>query len=264
MNIKVNTLIKGLILLFLSFNAFSKEKTFDIYDKNVLRVCSDSSNMPFSNSKLEGFENKIASLIAKEINVKKISYVWYPLGIGFIRNTLKANLCDLVLSTTLKNSLLLNTNPYYESSYVLVYRKNEGLNLKGLFDKNLEYLKIGLPNNTPPLSVLLRLRFDQQLHYYPLLTDNRHYSLNKKMINDLLNKKIDVAILWGPLVANYVKQHPDKLNLTVLANRKMRFKISMGVRNGETKFKQLINKVLRKNEQAIHNILKEYNVPLII
>lgn len=252
----------GLCLFFTTLVTLAKEKTFEVYDPKVLRVCS-SNNIPFSDDKLTGFENKIASLIAEKLNIKQINYAWHPLGVGFIRNTLRANLCDLVLSTTLKNGLLLNTNPYYQSSYVFVYRKNEGLDINRLTDKNLKYLRIGLSNNTPPLSTLLELWLDYQIHYYPLLVDNRNYSIQQNMIDDLLNKKIDVAIAWGPSIGNNVQKHANKLIMTKLKNKKMYFKISMGVRNGEIEFKHAINRVLRKNREAINVILQQYNVPLI-
>lgn len=256
------SLILGILVI--SLPALSREKTFEVYDNQVLRVCSSSANLPFSDDKLEGFENKIASLIAEKLKVKQVEYTWHPLGAGFVRNTLNSNLCDLILSTTLKNNLLLNTNPYYQSAYVFVYRKNENLHINSLTDKNLKYLRIGLSNNTPPLSVLIELGFNYQLYYYPLLVDNRHHSVKQNMIDDLLAKKIDVAIAWGPSIGNSVKKHADKLLMTQLKNKKMYFKISMGVRNGEIEFKHAINRILRKNRQEIDGILKQYNVPLVI
>ena len=259
----MNGLFLGIALLLFATLANTKEKTFEVYDNKVLRVCS-SRNLPFSTTNLSGFENKIATFIAKKLKILRVEYIWHPLGVGFIRNTLNTNLCDLVLSTTLKNGLLLNTNPYYQSAYVFVYRQHENLKIKHLSDKNLQYLRIGLSNNTPPLSVLLESGFDYQLHYYPLLVDNRYYSVQQKMIDDLLAKKIDVAIAWGPSIGNNVQKYANKLQMTKLKDKKMYFKISMGVRNGEIELKHRINRILRKHRTAINAILKSYNVPLVL
>ncbi len=129
----------------------------DLVDRAALRVCADPANMPFSNDKGEGFENKIAEIVAGELKMP-VEYTWFPQATGFIRQTLFAKRCDVVMGYAQGDELVLNTNPYYRSTYALVYRKGTGLDgVDTLADPRLQGKRIGVVAGTPPGTVMARL-----------------------------------------------------------------------------------------------------------
>ena len=134
----------------------------------VLRVCADPNNLPFSNESEEGFENRLAQLIAGELNAR-VSYTWWAQRRGFVRNTLNEGLCDVVMGVPGSFELTGVTRPYYRSTYVFLYRKDAGLSLRSLDDSVLRTLRIGVQiigddyANTPPAHALARLRLVEEL-----------------------------------------------------------------------------------------------------
>jgi quinoprotein dehydrogenase-associated probable ABC transporter substrate-binding protein len=233
-------------------------------DRSALRVCSDPGNMPFSNIKGEGFENKIADLFAAKLGVQ-VRYTWFPQATGFLRNTLRARRCDLVVGIVSGAELVLSTNPYYRSTYVMVTRKADGIAADRLDDPELKSLKIGLIAGTPPAGVASRNGLMVHARPYDLMVDTRLDSPSRRMVDDLVAGEIDVALLWGPLGGYFAAQHGDLLTVTPLVHEakssRMDYYIAMGVRPGETHWKREIDALLAENKDAIQAILREYHVP---
>lgn len=235
-------------------------------DRSAFRVCADPANLPFSNDKGEGFENKIAELIATKLGVP-LKYTWYPNSIGFLRNTLRVRRCDVVMGTVSGAELLQSTNPYYRSAYVMVSRKADNIAAEKIEDPALKGLRIGVIAGTPPADIAARNGLAPNFRPYDLYVDTRHQSPGKDMINDLANKQIDIALLWGPIAGYYAAQHGDALKITPLVNEakstRLEFFIAMGVRPGENKWKNDINALIRENQDEIEKILRGYHVPLL-
>src|SRR5262245_16478516 len=157
----------------------------DLVNRTTLRVCSDPANLPFSNDKGEGFENKIAEIVAGELNVP-VEYTWFPQATGFIRQTLFARRCDVVIGYPQGDELVLNTNPYYRSTYALVYRRDAGLDgVASLADPRLKDKRIGVVAGTPPGTIMAQLGLIEHAKPYQLLVDRRHYSPGEDMIGDI-------------------------------------------------------------------------------
>jgi quinoprotein dehydrogenase-associated probable ABC transporter substrate-binding protein len=235
-------------------------------DRSVLRVCADPGNMPFSNVKGEGFENKIAELLASKLGVE-IKYTWFPQAVGFLRNTLRARRCDLVIGMASGAELVLSTNPYYRSIYVMVTRKADGIAADRLNDPKLKSLKIGLIAGTPPASVAAQNGLMARAKPYDLQVDTRLDSPSRRMVADLVAGEIDVALLWGPLGGYFAAQHGDALVVTPLVHEakssRMDYYIAMGVRPGETRWKHDLEALLAENKDEIAAILHEYHVPVL-
>jgi quinoprotein dehydrogenase-associated probable ABC transporter substrate-binding protein len=235
-------------------------------DRSALRVCSDPGNMPFSNVKGEGFENKIAELFAAKLGVE-VRYTWFPQATGFLRNTLRARRCDLVIGMVSGAELVLSTNPYYHSSYVMVTRKADGIIADRLDDPALKSLKVGLIAGTPPADVAARNGLMAHAKPYDLMVDTRLDSPSRRMVDDLAAGAIDVALLWGPLGGYFAAQHGDLLTVTPLVHEakssRMDYYIAMGVRPGETHWKGDIDTLIRENKDQLLAILRDYHVPLL-
>jgi quinoprotein dehydrogenase-associated probable ABC transporter substrate-binding protein len=235
-------------------------------DRSALRVCADPGSLPFSNDKGEGFENKIADLMAKDLKVP-IRYTWYPNSFGFLRNTLQARRCDLVIGIAAGAEMILNTNPYYRSSYVIATRRKDNLDIDMLGDPRLKRLKIGLSVSTPPATIVASKGLMANVRPYALSVDTRYDQPGKQMIDDLASGVIDVAILWGPIAGYYARQHGDELSVAPLVKEskaiRMDFYITMGVRPNETNWKNQINQLIRSHQDQITTILRENGVPLL-
>jgi quinoprotein dehydrogenase-associated probable ABC transporter substrate-binding protein len=235
-------------------------------DRSALRVCADPGNMPFSNVKAEGFENKIAELLAARLGVE-VKYTWFPQATGFLRNTLRARRCDVVIGIASGAELVLNTNPYYRSAYVMVTRKADGIAVGRLDDPALKSLKIGLIAGTPPAAVIAQNGLMAHARPYDLVVDTRIDSPSRRMVADLAAGSIDVALLWGPLGGYFAAQHGDALAVTPLVHEaissRMDYYIAMGVRPGETRWKHDLETLILENRDQITAILREYHVPLL-
>ena len=235
-------------------------------DHSALRVCSDPGNMPFSNVKGEGFENKIAELLAAKLGIP-VRYTWFPQATGFLRSTLRARRCDLVIGMVSGAELVLSTNPYYHSTYVMVTRKADGITADRLDDPSLKSLKIGLIAGTPPASVVMRNGMMANARPYDLMVDTRYDSPSRRMIQDLVAGKVDVALLWGPLGGYFAAEQGDLLTVTPLVHEskssRMDYYIAMGVRPGETHWKSDIDKLIAENKDQLTAILREYHVPML-
>ncbi|MCP1547755.1 MULTISPECIES: rare earth element methanol dehydrogenase accessory protein XoxJ [Methylorubrum] len=241
----------------------------DLVTQDVLRVCSDPGNMPFSERKGGGFENKIAQIVADELKIK-LRYYWLTQGPGFVRNTLGTGLCDLIIGTS-GGDIVQATNPYYRSAYVLVARKGELPDLKRLDDPRLKDKQIGIIAGTPPSNRLSELKLvGERIHAYAPYAfgaERKHQTVAAEVIADLSEKKIDVAILWGPSAGWLAKQSGVPMDVVPLLQEPGRppltFRVSMGVRHNENDWKRSLNAVLRKRKADIEAVLREYEVPLL-
>ncbi len=167
--------------------------------------------MPFSNDKGEGFENKIADIVAGELKIP-VEYTWFPQATGFIRQTLFARRCDVVMGYAQGDELVLNTNPYYRSTYALVYRKGTGLDgVDSLAEPRLQGKRIGVVAGTPPGTIMAQLGLIRQAKPYPLMVDRRFDSPGERMIGDIQSGEIDAGVLWGPMAGYFAAKAGDTL-----------------------------------------------------
>src|SRR5215470_2572301 len=163
----------------------------DLVDRTALRVCADPANLPFSNDRGEGFENKIADIVAGELKLP-VEYTWFPQATGFIRQTLFAKRCDVVLGYAQGDDLVLNTNHYYRSTYALVHRKDAALDgINGLSDPRLQGKHIGIIAGTPPATTMAQLGLIQHARPYPLMVDRRYDSPGERMTGDIQSGEIE-------------------------------------------------------------------------
>ena len=188
----------------------------ELVDPKVLRVCADPNNLPFSNEKGEGFENKVSELLAAKLD-KKLAYVWYPQATGFVRNTLGAHRCDLIPGFPQGDELVQSTNPYYRTAYALVIKPGTGLDdLDRLGDPRLAGKRIGIVAGTPPATYLAVNGLMRSAKPYPLVVDTRVDSSAQAMMRDLASGEIDVGILWGPMAGYYARQANPPLRVVPL------------------------------------------------
>lgn len=238
-----------------------------VEDPTEFKVCADPDNMPYSNLKQEGFEDKIAAILAQELG-KKLTFQYAYYRQGFLRNTLNANRCDVVMSTTSDNDSMRTTKPYYRSGYVFVYRKNSGYNIKDWDSPDLRKGIIGLVGQSPP---------SRPLYDHGLMENARPYRLQRdlnfppsQLIDDLVKGDIDVAIVWGPIAGYYAKRASIPLEVVMIpeyesknVRGKENWNISMGVRHKDKARQQEINAALERRKADIDNILDEYGIPHI-
>ena len=250
----------------LSLAGAASANAAEAVDRSALRVCADPHNLPFSNEAGEGFENKIAELLARDLKVP-VRYTWFPDSTGFIRNTLRARKCDLIVGTILGNELLQNTNPYYRSAFSLVYRKESDYAPTSLDDPAMRSLEIGIVAGTPPATLLAQKGLLGRSHGYHLVVDTRFESPARDLVEDVAAGKIDVGILWGPIAGYYAKQSATPLVVAPLRSEaqplKLDYRITMGVRLNEPEWKREINDLIRRHQAEIDRILLDYGVPLL-
>jgi mxaJ protein len=237
----------------------------------VLKVCADPNNMPFSDAAGEGFENRLAELVAESLGAK-VEYTWWAQRRGFIRNTLKAKRCDVVMGVPAEMDEALTTRPYYRSSYALVYRKNAGYRLHSLDDPMLEKLKIGVPlvgdGVSPPAQMLARRGIVENVTGYSVFSDYRQPNPPARLIEAVANRDIDVAVTWGPLAGYFAQVARGVLEVVPLppsANPALpfQFSISMGVRPDDRQLKERLDAVLERKRPEIHALLAQYGVPMV-
>lgn len=241
----------------------------DTVTTDVLRVCGDPGNMPFSERKEDGFENKIAAIIADELKVK-LRYYWLTQGPGFVRNTLGTGLCDLIIGQAFGSDLVQTTNPYYRSSYTLVTRTGELDGITALDDPRLKGKAIGVIAGTPPVNRMGDLGLVSTMKAYaPYQLDpsRKFQTVGAEIIGALAAKEIDAAVLWGPAAGWLAKQSGTPMTVVPLLKEPprppMAYRIAMGVRLGENDWKRSLNTVLRKRKSDIDKVLREYDVPLL-
>jgi quinoprotein dehydrogenase-associated probable ABC transporter substrate-binding protein len=241
-------------------------QTGELVDRSELKICADPNNLPFSNEKKEGFENKIAELLGAELGLT-VDYVWFPQVIGFVRNTLRAHLCDLVIGTVAGDDTMQTTNPYYFTTHVILYRSDKGLDVSGPQDPRLATMRLGVVAGTPPADLLVRYDLMAHTKPYALMVDTRFESPTHEMVQDIVDGTIDVGFLWGPIAGYYRKRDALPLTLVPLKSEpgaaRMAYHIAMGVRANEPEWRRHINAAILKHRAEITAILHEYGVPLL-
>jgi quinoprotein dehydrogenase-associated probable ABC transporter substrate-binding protein len=242
-------------------------------ETHVLRVCADPNNMPFSNERGEGFENKLAELIAKDLGAR-VEYTWRAQRRGFFRSTLKAGLCDLVTGVPSGFEMAQTTSPYYRSTYVFVYRKASGVAVRSFDDPALRTLKIGVQMigddfaNTPPAHALTNRHIVGNVRGYMVYGDYSKPSPASNIIEAVGRKEVDVAVVWGPLAGYFARRKPGLEVVPVSPQIDLPFlpfvyDISMGVRRGDNAFRDEIEGALERRRAEIERILDEYGVPRV-
>lgn len=238
----------------------------ELISRSELRVCADPHNLPYSNQAREGFENKIAEIIGADLDLP-VSYVWFPQVTGFVRNTLRARECDLIMGTVSGDGIVDSTNPYYHTGYMLVTRTADGITARSVGDPALASKKFGVIAATPPTDLLLRHNLMGQVRAYSLRVDTRISNPPRAMLQDLVDGVIDIALIWGPpagyaithehlpLTATFIEPEPDAPRLD--------YRIAMGVRANEPEWRRRINQAIGKHRPEIAAILAEYGVPLL-
>ena len=236
-----------------------------VEDPTEFKVCADPDNMPYSNSKQEGFEDKIAAVLAQELG-KKLSFQYAYYRQGFLRNTLNANRCDYVMSTTSDNDSMRTSVPYYRSGFVFVYRKSSGYNITDWDAPDLRKGIIGIVGQSPPTRPLADHNLMENARPYRLQRD-----LNfppSQLIDDLVKGDIDVAIVWGPIAGYFAKQAAIPLVVVPIpeyedknVKGKENWNISIGVRNKDKARAEELNKAIENRQADIDKILDQYGVP---
>ncbi|WP_299846855.1 substrate-binding domain-containing protein [uncultured Roseovarius sp.] len=242
-------------------------QTSDLVSKNALRVCADPANFPMSDDKGQGYENQLAELIAAKLE-KPVSYTWYPMATGFIRNTLRANKCDVVMGYAQGHEMVLNTNHYFTSAYTLVVPRDGPLaDVTTLSDPTLKEHDIGIIAGSPPATHMARNGLLTSAKPYNLVVDRRHESPVIDMLDDLSAGVTDAAIIWGPLAGPLVKKDYPNLKVTPLLSEtlppRLFFRITMGVRQGEKVWQRKLNSLIRRNQDEINAVLIDAGVPLL-
>ena len=241
--------------------------SIELVDPKVLRVCADPRNLPFSNEKGEGFENKLAELFAEKLQ-KKLDYMYFPQATGFVRMTLGAHRCDVIMGFPQGDELVQGTNPYYRTAYALVVKPGSGLDdVSTLDDARLKGRHIGIVAGTPPATNMAANGLMVNAKPYPLMIDTRFESSAEAMIGDLASGTIDAGILWGPMAGFYARRANPQLHVTPLVKEttgpRLTFRIGMGVRGADQNWKRLLNRLIQENQPAINKILLDYGVPLL-
>ena len=261
------TALAAVLVCASSFSGSGVAQTADLVDRSALRVCADPSNLPFSDKNRKGFENKLADLIGAKLEVP-VLYTWFPQATGFIRNTLGARKCDLVIGYAQGHELVQNTNHYYRSAYVLIYRTDSDLaGVKSLDDKRLKDKRIGVVAGTPPATVMALNGLIGKAKPFHLVVDRRYSSPGEEMVAQIVSGDIAAGVLWGPIGGYYAKKNGAPLSVVPLVNEsrgpRMAYRITMGVRRQELEWKRQLNKLLRKHSEEIEKILTDFGVPLL-
>jgi mxaJ protein len=243
-------------------------------DAAVLRVCADPNNLPFSDREGRGFENKVVELIARDLG-STVDYTWWAQRRGYVRNTLKADVCDVWSGVASGAEMMTSSRPYYRSSYVYVTRADRALHIASFDDPQLRTLIIGVQMvgsdamNTPPAHALSRRGIVQNVRGYMLYGDYRQPHPASAIIDAVENGDVDVAIVWGPTAGYFAAQASTPLTIEAVqpwrdgTELPMAFYISMGVRRGDNALLKRLDESLERNRTAISAILAEYHVPVV-
>jgi mxaJ protein len=243
-------------------------------DAAVLRVCADPNNLPFSDREGRGFENKVVELIARDLG-STVDYTWWAQRRGYVRNTLKADVCDVWSGVASGAEMMTSSRPYYRSSYVFVTRADRALHIASFDDPQLRTLIIGVQMvgsdamNTPPAHALSRRGIVQNVRGYMLYGDYRQPHPASAIIDAVEHGDVDVAVVWGPTAGYFAAQASTPLTIEAVqpwrdgTELPMAFYVSMGVRRGDNALLKRLDDSLERNRAAISAILAEYHVPVL-
>lgn len=239
----------------------------ELVDPKVLRVCADPHSLPFSNEAGEGYEQRLAELFAQKLR-KSVAYTYFPEVSGFVRNTLGAYKCDVIMSYPQGDELVQNTNAYYQTAYALVFQQSSGLEgVQSLDDPRLNGKRIGIVAGTPPATNLAINGLMGSAKPYHLMVDTRRGTSAEAMIRDLEAGEIDAALLWGAIGGYYAKNAKTPMAVVPLLHEsggsRLVYRITMGVRPSDQEWKRQLNELIAANQLEINKILMDYGVPLL-
>ena len=239
-----------------------------------LRVCADPFDLPFSNDQEQGFENKIAHVVAQDLNARVVNY-WWPSRRGVLRNSILGGFCDVMIQAPVGLDPVATTKPYYRSTYYFVYRANHGLQVRSLDDTILKHLKIGVNiigydyTNTPPAHALGARGIVGLVGFGNFLNPDPKADHPDDIIRAVASDSIDLAIVWGPLAGYWVKRQPVPLTMAALpdsdavSGMPFAFSMAMGVRHRDKELKARLDSVIDRRRGEITAILQEYSVPML-
>ena len=240
----------------------------------VLRVCSDPNNLPFSNDKQQGFENKIADLVARELG-RRVEYFWAPERRGFVRNTLRAGHCDVMMGAPAHYELARATQPYYRSSYVFVSRRDQHLEMRSLDEPRLHQLKIGIQivgndyANPPAAQALAARKIVGNVRGYTVFGDYSQSDPQRAVVDAVATGQVDVAVVWGPIGGYYAARERVPMAVAPVTPQQdgpalpFAFDISMAVRKDDRALQEALNAAIAKRGADIRRILRAFDVPLV-
>lgn len=243
-----------------------------VHAPKSLRVCADPNNLPFSNAKHEGFEDKLAELVARDLG-RPVTYYYWAQRRGFVRNTLKAGHCDVIMGTAAGMEMVVTTKPYYRSTYTFVSKRSSP-DIRSLDDPRLHTVKVGVQligddfNNTPPAAGLTRRGIVRNVRGYTVYGDYREASPQSRIVRAVEKGEVDVALVWGPLAGYFARRSPVPLRVVPISPRSdgplpYTFAIAMGVRHGDEAFRDTLDKVIVRRRAEIDRLLADYVVPRV-
>jgi quinoprotein dehydrogenase-associated probable ABC transporter substrate-binding protein len=241
--------------------------SLELVDPQVFRACGDPRNLPFSNDKGEGFENKLAELFAAKLG-KKLTYTYFPQATGFVRMTLGTYRCDIIMGFPQGDDQAQLTIPYYRTTYALVAKRGSGLeDVAAIDDPRLKDKRIGVVARTPPSTNMAINGLLARAKSYPLFIDTRADSSAQAMMDDLARGDIDCGILWGPMAGYYASKADPPLIVTPLTKETtgppMTYRIGMAVRPADQEWKRTLNRLIMENQAEINKLLISYNIPIL-
>jgi mxaJ protein len=239
----------------------------------ALRVCADPNNLPFSNDKREGFENRIAAIVARDLH-RPLDYVWQPQRRGFLRTTLNAKRCDAVIGVPSELDAVRTTRPYYRSTYVFVSRADRRLHVRSLDDPRLKTLRIGIQitgedyENPPAAQALASRQIIGNVRGYMVYGDYSHRDPTRPLIDAVAKGDVDVAVAWGPLAGYFATREPAALEIAPVTPEadsrfvRFAFDISMGVRRDDRPLADALDGAIARRRTEICGVLASFGVPL--
>ena len=257
-------------------SAPSTQPAFTSDGRRILRVAADPNNLPFSNERGEGFENKLAELVARELGAE-LRYVWRAQRRGFCRETLKEGNADLVIGLPTRFDQALTTAPYYRSTFAFVQRKDSPVpTIRSFDDPRLRALRVGVQlvgedgANPPPAHALAARRIIENVHGYTVFGDYREQNPPARIVDAVARGEVDVAIVWGPLAGYFAKGRAVELTVTPVETQvdpqtrlPMSFDISMGVSRKNMALRDELNQVIARRQEEIGRVLNEYGIPRV-
>ena len=267
----IHTILKRAVFLLMLWVTWGAAQNTSGWE---LRVCADPNNLPYSDRQEAGFENKIAEILADELGAD-LSYVWYPQRNLQVREVFREGDCDLIMGTGDGNPLMLTTLPYYQSTYVFVYRGDAGFEIDSLDDADLQTLKIGVQvpggesASVPPAQALANRGLSQNFVGYSIFGDYSRPEPLRPIVDAVVAGEVDVAVVWGPVAGYFAKSAPEPLKLVPVTPQieppflPMVFSISAGVRQGDEDFADLLDRAFVARWDEVQAVLESYGVPVL-